>query len=83
MGTYGYGDGTKAWKLLRDMFCSVERPTVVILVGQLAKLRLGSEEDLDGYFCRSQELMTRLSEAGEAITDILFNDLVINEPRRG
>ena len=74
----GYGDGTKAWRLLQEKFCSVERPTVVSLVGQLAKLRLGSEEDLDDYFVRSQELMTRLSEAGEAITDTLFNALVIN-----
>ena len=31
---------------------------------------LGSEEDLDDYFVRSQELMTRLSDAGEAITVI-------------
>ena len=78
VGTDGYFDGTKAWKLLQEKFCNVERPTVVSLVGQLAKLRLGSEEDLDDYFVRSQELMTRLSEAGEAITDTLFNALMIN-----
>ena len=51
---------------------------MVSLVGELAKLRLGSEKDLDYYFVRSQELMTRLSEAGEAITDTLFKALVIN-----
>ena len=51
---------------------------MVSLVGQLAKLRLGSEEDLDDYFVRSQELMKRLKEAGEAITDTLFNALAIN-----
>ena len=78
LGTNGYGDGTKAWKLLQEKFCSVERPTVVSLVGQLAKLRLASEEVLDDYFVRSQELITRLSEAGEAITATLFNVLVIN-----
>ncbi|XP_063727131.1 uncharacterized protein LOC134854706 [Symsagittifera roscoffensis] len=78
VGTDGYGDGTKAGKLLQKKFCSVERPTVASLVDQLAKLRLGSEEDLDEYFVRSQELMTRLSEAGEAITDTLFNALAIN-----
>ena len=38
---------------------------MVSVVCQLAKLILGSEEDLDYYFGRSQELMTRLSEAGE------------------
>ena len=55
VGTDGYGDGTKAWKLLQEKLCSVERPTVVSLVGQIAKLRLGLEEDLDDYFVRSQE----------------------------
>ena len=78
VGTDGSIDGTKAWKLLQEKFCSVERPTAVSLVGQLTKLRLGSEEDLDDHFNRSQELMTRLREAGEAIMDTLFNALVIN-----
>ena len=50
VGTDGYGDGTKAWKLLQENFCSVERPTVVSLVGQLVKLHPGSEEDLGDYF---------------------------------
>ena len=34
-----------------------------------------SENDLHDYFVRSQELMTPLSEAGGAVTDILFNGL--------
>ena len=72
MRTDGYGDGKKAWRLLQGRFCRVERPTVVILIGQLTKLHIGSEEDLDENFVRSQVLMTRLSEAGEAITDPLF-----------
>ena len=54
------------------------RQTVVSLLGQLVKLRPGSEEDLDDYFVRSQELITRLSEAVEAITDTLFIALLIN-----
>ena len=78
VGTNVNGDGKKAWKLFREKFCTVERPTVVSIVGQAAKLCLGSEEDLDDYFVRSQELMTRLSKAGEAITDTLFKPLVIN-----
>ena len=64
VGTDGYGDGTKAWKLLQEKFSSVDRPTVVSLVGQLAKLRLCSEEYLGDYFFRSQELMTRRSTHG-------------------
>ena len=50
---------------------------MVSLVCQIAKLRLGLKEDLDGFLVRSQELRTRLSEAGEAITDTLFIALVI------
>ena len=34
-----------------------------------------SEDDLDDYFVCSQELMTQLSEAGEAVTDTFFNGL--------
>ena len=71
----GFGDGALAWKMLLERFNSSERPTVVSLVGQLAKLRLGPTEKLDDYFVRSQELMTRLSER---VSDTLFNALVIN-----
>ena len=60
VGTDGSGDGTKAWKLLQEKFCSVEMPTAVSLVGQLTKLRLVSEEDLDDHFNRSQELFNAL-----------------------
>ena len=74
----GCGDGARAWRMLLDRFNSSERPTVVSLVGQLAKLRLGPTEKLDDYFVRSQELMTRLNDAGETISDTLFNALVIN-----
>ena len=51
---------------------------MVNLLGQLAKLRLGLEEGLIDYIDRSQELMMRLTQAGEAITGILFNALLIN-----
>ena len=74
----GFGDGALAWKMLLDRFNSSERPTVVSLVGQLAKLRLGPTEKLDDYFVRGQELMTRLSDAGERISDTLFKALVTN-----
>ena len=47
-------------------------------IGQSAMLRRGSEEDLDDYCIGSQKLMTWLSEAAEAITETLFNALLIN-----
>ena len=77
-GDDGIGDGAKAWKLLQERFQSVEMPTVVTLVAQLARLQLEDSEDLDSFFIRGQELLTRLQEAGEAVSETLFNALVLN-----
>ena len=62
VGDDGIGDGAKAWKLLQERFQSVETPTVVTLVAQLARLQLEDAEDLDSFFIRGQELLTRLQE---------------------
>ena len=78
VGDDGIGDGAKAWKLLQERFQSVETPTVVTLVAQLARLQLEDSEDLDSFFIRGQELLTRLQEAGEAVSETLFNALVLN-----
>ena len=40
VGYDGIVDGAKAWKLLQERFQSVETPTVVTLVAQLARLQL-------------------------------------------
>ena len=47
-------------------------------MAQLARLQLEDSEDLDNYFIRGQELLTRLQEAGEAVLETLFNALVLN-----
>ena len=78
VGDDGIGDGAKAWKLLQERFQSVETPTVVTLVAQLARLQLEDSEDLDSFFIRGQELLKRLQEAGEAVSETLFNTLVLN-----
>ena len=80
MGDDGIGDGAKAWKLLQERFQSVETPTVVTLLTQLARLQLEDldAEDLDSFFIRGQELLTRLQETGEATSETLFNALVLN-----
>ena len=70
--------GDKGLDAAAKEFCSVGRPMVVSLVGQLAKLRSRSEDDFDDSIVSSHELMTRLSEAGEAIRNTLFTALVIN-----
>ena len=72
LGDDGIGDGAKAWKLLQERFQSVETPTVVTLVAQLARLQLEDSEDLDSFFIRGQELLTRLQEAGEAVSETLL-----------
>ena len=74
----GITDGAKAWKLLQERFQSVETPTVVILVAQLARRRLEDAEDLNSFFIRGQELLTRLQEAGDAVSETLFNALLLN-----
>ena len=38
VGDDGIGDGANAWKLLQERFQSVETPTMVTLVAQLARL---------------------------------------------
>ena len=78
VGDDGIGDGPKAWKLLQERFQSVEKPTVVTLVAQLARLKLEDSEDLDSFFIGEQELLTRLQEAGTGVSETLFNALVLN-----
>ena len=73
VGDDGIGNGAKAWKLLKERFQSVETPTVVTLVAELAR-----QQDLDSSSIRGQELLTRLQEAGEAVSETLFNALVLN-----
>ena len=64
--------------ILQQRYSNVEKPTVVSLVRQLSRLQLGEDEKLHEYFIRSQELMSRLSEVGEKISETLFNALIIN-----
>ena len=71
VGDDGIGDGAKAWNFLQERFQSVETLTVVTLVAQLARLQLEDSEDLDSFFIRGQELLIRLQEAGEAVSETL------------
>ena len=78
LGEDGIGDVAKDWKFLQERYQSVETPTEVTLVAQLARLQLEDAEDLDSFFIRRQELLTRLQEAGEAVSETLFNASVLN-----
>ena len=72
-----------AWKLLQERFQSLETLRVVTLVAQLARLQLEGADDLDSPFIGGQELLTRLQEAREGVSDTLFNALVLNSlPRK-
>ena len=83
VGYDGIGDGAKAWKLFQERFQSVETPTVMTLVAQLARLQTEDTEDLDSLFIGGQEFLTRLQDAGERVSETLFNALVLNGlPRR-
>ena len=78
VGDDGIGDGAKAWKLLRERFQSLETPILLTLVAQLARLQLEDAEDLDSFFIRGQEVLKWLQEAREAVSETLFNALVLN-----
>ena len=58
---------------LQQRYFNVEKPTVVSLVRQISRLQKLSED-----FFQAQELMSRLTEAGEKISETLFNALVVN-----
>ena len=74
----GIGDGAQAWRLLQERFQSVETTAVATLVAQLVRLPLEDAEDLDSFFIRGQELLTRLQQAGEVVSETLSNALVLN-----
>ena len=73
VGDNGIEDRAKDYKLLQERYQSVETPTVVNLVAQLARLQFEDAEDLDSFFIRGKELHTGLQEAGEAVSETLFN----------
>ena len=78
VGDNGIGDGAKVWKLLLKRFQSVDTPTVVTLEAQLVRLPLEDSEDLDSLFISVQELLTRLQEVREAVSENLFKAWVLN-----
>ena len=74
----GIGDGAKVWKLIVERLQSVETPTVMTLVAQLARLQLKDSEGLDSLFISVQDLLTRQQEVGEAVSETLFNAWSLN-----
>ncbi len=57
------GDEASAWAMLKQRFLSTEKPCLVSIMGQLARLELDSTESLDNNCMRAQSLMTDLSDA--------------------
>ena len=51
---------------------------MVILVAQLHRLQLEYSQDLDSFFIRGQDLLTRIQEAEEAVSETLFNALALS-----
>ena len=65
LGDDGIGSGAKASKPLQERFQSVKTPTLLTLIAQIARLQLEHSEDLDSFFIRGQELLTREQKAGK------------------
>ena len=47
-------------------------------ISPIFRLQLDENEKLSEYFIRAQELMFRLTEAGEKVSETLFKPLVVN-----
>ena len=56
----------------------METPRVLVLVEQLVRLELRISDDSNSFFIRGQELLTKLQETGEAVSETFFNALVLN-----
>ena len=76
----GLCDGHRAWGLLQERFRSNETVTLVSPMRQLARIQLKQDEVLHNYFIRSQELSTRVEQAGEQLSVPLLNAMVPNSP---
>ena len=74
----GLADGQKAWQLLKQRFRSDETTTVISLMRQLARIQLREDETIHQYFIRAQELVSRLQNAGQDLSETLFNAMVWN-----
>ena len=80
VGKNGLGGGTRAWNLLKQSPSkerSDESTTVVALVSQIPRMQLKPDEALHEYFIRAQELMTKLDDACERISGMIFMVLVL------
>ena len=78
VGDDSIGDEAKAWKLSQERFQSVATPAVVTLVAPFTRLQLDDSEDFESFYIRGHELLSRPQETGEAVSEILFNSLVLN-----
>ena len=78
-GKDGRSDGTRPWYFLKEMFRSEELPTVAAFVSQIDRMQLKADKALHEHLIRAQELMTRLSDAGEKLSEAIFIALVLKD----
>ena len=58
----------------------METPTTVTLEAKLARLKRKDSDDIENFYITGQELLTRLREAGIAVSDTFFSAFVLNGP---
>ena len=76
MDANGLAEGQKGWHLfLQQRFETDQKVTVVSVMGQLAKLQFKEESCITISF---EELLNRLLHAGEALSEPLFNAMILN-----
>ena len=70
-------EGEISTEIYETEISNVEKPTVVSPVRQISRLQLDENEKSSKYFFGAQKLMSRLTKAGEKISET-FNALVVN-----
>ena len=69
-------NGCGAWAALVKRFVSSERPRVQTMLTQLTSLKMGNES-MAAYITRAEGLKLDVTEAGEAVSDIMFQSMVL------
>ena len=73
----GISNGEAACKCALDRFRSNEAPIVVSIGSEVARLKMSEGERIQNFIIRDQDLYSRLQQAGEHLSAVNFNVLIL------
>ena len=71
------GNGTAAWKALKQKHKSSERPRIQKTLDKLSNLKMVHGEMMADYLTRAEHLQMDLQEVNEAVSDAMFRAMII------